>query len=119
MNLVRLKHHQHPRPPHQELRQKTVFDSGFRSIGQVANLYVDEDMDLRFVDVRVSGFMGFGTRHYLVPAEAIAEEAPGTVTLKVDQQTVEGAPRLSQPHDAPGEDLQREAAEHFGLGAVL
>ena len=85
----------------------------------MANLYADEDMDLRFVDVRVSGFMGFGTKHYLVPAEAIAEEAPGSVTLKVDQQAVEGAPRLSNPHDAPGEGLQREAAEHFRLGALL
>ena len=119
MNLVRLKHHQHPRPPHQELRQKTVFDSGFRSIGEVANLYADENMDLRFVDVRVSGFMGFGTRHYLVPAEAIAEEAPGSVTLKVEQRAVEGAPRLSNPYDAPGDGLQREAHEHFGLGAML
>lgn len=119
MNLVRLKHRQHPRPPHRELRQKRVLDSGFRTVGDVANLYADGDMDLRFVDVRVSGFLGFGSRHHLVPAEAVAEESPGTVTLKVDQQTVEGAPRLAHPHDPPDEDLQREAREHFGLGALL
>jgi PRC-barrel domain len=119
MDLHRLEHHRHPRPPHHELRQKTVFDSGVRSTGQVSNLYVDDDMELRFLDVCTSGFLGFGTKHYLVPAEAIAEEAPGSVTLKVDQQTVEGAPRLSNPHDAPDEGLQRAAHEHFGLGAVL
>jgi hypothetical protein len=28
MNLHRLERHQHPKPPHQELRQKSVFDSG-------------------------------------------------------------------------------------------
>ena len=119
MNLIRLEHHQHPRPPHQELRQKTVFDSGVRSIGLVANLYVDDDMDLRFLDVCMSGFMGFGKKHHLVPAEAIAEESPGAVTLKVDQQTVEGAPTLADPKAAPDEELQRAAHEHYGLGAVL
>ena len=119
MNLTRLEHHQHPRPPHHELRQKTVFDSGVREVGQVANLYVDDDMDLQFMDVCVSGFLGFGKKHYLVPAEAIADEAPGSVTLKVDQQTVEGAPRLSDPHAGPDEELQRTAREHYGMGAVL
>ena len=118
MNLIRLEHHQHPRPPHQELRQKTVFDSGVRSIGQVANLYVDDDMELRFLDVCVSGFMGFGKKHHLVPAEAIAEESPGSVTLKVEQQAVESAPTLSNPRAGPDEELQRAAREHYGLGAV-
>ncbi len=118
MNLVRLERHQHPRPPHQELRHKSVIDSGSRNIGQVGNLYVDDDRDLRFLDVCTSGFMGFGTKHYLVPAEAIADEAPGCVTLNVDQQTVESAPTLSNPRLAPSEELQRAAHEHYGVGAV-
>jgi hypothetical protein len=118
MNLIRLERHRHPRPPHQELRQKSVFDSGARSIGQVGNLYVDDDSNLQFLDMCTSGFMGFGTKHYLVPAEAIAEEAPGSVTLKVDQQSVESAPTLANPKVAPDEELQRIAHEHYGLGAV-
>ena len=118
MNLHRLERHQHPRPPHHELRQKTVFDSGSRSIGPVSNLYVDEDLELRFLDVCVSGFMGFGKKHHLVPAEAIAEESPGSVTLKVEQQAVESAPTLSIPRAGPDEELQRAAREHYGFGAV-
>ena len=118
MNLVRLEHHQHPRPPHQELRQKSVFDSGCRNIGQVGNLYVDDDRNLQFLDVCMSGFMGFGTKHHLVPAEAIDEESPGSVTLKVDQQDVESAPTLVNPKVGPDEGLQRAALEHYGLGAV-
>jgi hypothetical protein len=118
MNLNRLERHQHPRPPHHELRQKSVFDSGCRNIGQVANLYVDADRNLQFLDVCMSGFMGFGTKHHLVPAEAIAEESPGSVTLRVDQQSVESAPTLSNPKGAPGEELQRAAHDHYGLGAV-
>ncbi len=119
MNLHRLERHQHPKPPHHELRQKSVFDSGVRNIGQVGNLYVDEDSNLQFLDVCTSGFMGFGTKHYLVPAEAIAEESPGSVTLKVDQQSVESAPTLSEPRLAPSEQLQRAARDHYGVGAVL
>jgi predicted RNA-binding protein Jag len=118
MNLTRLEQHQHPRPPHHELRQKTVLDSGVRAVGQVDNLYVDDDMDLQFVDVEKSGFFGLGKKHYLVPVEAIAEEGPGSITLTVDQQTVESAPTLSNPHDAPDEDLQRAAREHCGVAAV-
>jgi predicted RNA-binding protein Jag len=118
MNLTRLEQHQHPRPPHHELRQKTVLDSGVRAVGQVDNLYVDDDMDLQFVDVEKSGFFGLGKKHYLVPVEAIAEEGPGSITLTVDEQTVESAPTLSNPHDAPDEDLQRAAREHCGVAAV-
>lgn len=118
MNLTRLAHHQHPRPPHQELRQKSVFDTGDRHIGQLENLYVDGDRNLHFVDVTMSGLLGFGKKHHLVPVEAIAEESPGAVTLTVDQQTVESAPTLPDPHSAPDEDLQRAAREHCGLGAV-
>ena len=117
MNLTRLERHQHPRPPHHELRQKTVFDSGVREVGQVANLYVDDDMDLQFLDVCKSGFLGFGKKHHLVPAEAIADEAPGSVTLKIDQQAVESAPTLSDPHAAPDDELQHTARER--MGAVL
>jgi PRC-barrel domain len=118
MNLTRLERHQHPRPPHHELRQKSVFDSGVRHIGQVENLYVDDDMNLQFVDVAMSGFLGFGKKHHLVPVEAIADEAPGSITLTVDQQTVESAPTLANPHAAPDEDLQRAAREHCGLAAA-
>jgi hypothetical protein len=118
MNLNRLERHQHPRPPHHELRQKSVFDSGVRNIGQVGNLYVDDDRNLQFLDVCTSGFMGFGTKHYLVPAEAIAEESTGSVTLKVDQQSVESAPTLANPKVGPDEELQRAAQEHYGLGVV-
>jgi hypothetical protein len=114
MNLIRLPRHQHPRPPHHELRQKRVLDLGSRSIGQVANLYVDEDRELQFVDVITSGFMGLRTKHHLVPVEAIAEEDPGSITLVVDERVVESAPTHDTPHAGPDEELQRLTREHFG-----
>jgi hypothetical protein len=116
MNLIRLQRHQHPAPPYHELRQNNVFDSGGRFFGGVANLYVDDDRELRFLDVVTSGFLGLGRKHHLVPVEAIAEESPGALTLGVDQQSVESAPSFANPHAGPDEELQRATREHYGYG---
>jgi hypothetical protein len=112
MKLDRLSFPQHPRPPQRELRQRGVFDSGGSLIGYVDNVYVDEERNHRFVDIAVGGFIGLSAKHHLVPVEAIAEGEPGSVTLTVDQQTIESAPTLANPHEAPDEDLQRAAREH-------
>jgi hypothetical protein len=113
MNLIRLPRHEHPAPPYHELHQKTVFDSGSRNIGQVENLYVDDDRNLQFFDVVTSGVLRLRKKHHLVPAEAITDEDPGDITLGVDQGTVEDAPPLSDPHAGPDEELQRAAREHY------
>ena len=84
----------------------------------MANVYVDEERNYRFVDIAVGGFMGLSAKHHLVPVEAIAEGEPGSITLSVDLHTVESAPTLGDPHEAPDEELQRVACEQFGLGAV-
>ena len=114
MNLIRLPRHQHPKPPHHELRQKRVLDSGGRPIGQVANLYVDDDGQLQFMDVIISGFLGLRTKHHLVPVEAIADEDPGAITLEVDQQDVESGPIHTNPHSGPAEALQDITREYYG-----
>src|ERR671910_1453195 len=107
MKLARLDFTQHPRPPQHELRQRGVFDSGGRLIGHVENIYVDEEGTFRFLDVAMGGVMGIGKKHHLVPVEAIAEEEPGSITLRVDQQSVQSAPTLGDAHAAPDEALQR------------
>ncbi|HEX5848389.1 MAG TPA: PRC-barrel domain-containing protein [Rubrobacter sp.] len=112
MKLIRLEFPQHPRPPQRELRQRGVFDSGGGLIGYVANVYVDEERNYRFVDIAVGGVIGLSAKHHLVPVEALAEGEPGSLTLKVDRQTLDSAPTLGDPHEAPDEDLQRAAREH-------
>jgi hypothetical protein len=84
----------------------------------VANIYVDDDGNFRFVDVAMGGFMGFRKKYHLVPVEAIAEKEPGSITLRVDQQIVQSAPTLDDQHAAPDEGLQRAAREHCGLAEV-
>ena len=84
----------------------------------MANVYVDDDQNYRFVDVATGGVMGLGKKHRLVPVEAIVEGEPSSVTLTVDRRTLESAPTLGDPYAAPDEGLQRAAREHCGLAAV-
>src|ERR671912_2433889 len=108
MALIRLRLHEHPAPPHHEIRQKSVLDSGGMVVGMVANLYVDEDSrQLRFVDVLTSDFLGLERKHHLVPVEAVSEEDSGSITLGVDQETVQSGPEFANPHEAPDENYQR------------
>lgn len=119
MKLTRLAHDQRPRAYQRDHRQSEVFDSGGRLIGRVANVYVDDDRNFRFLGVAMRrGSLVFLPKQHLVPVEVIAEEDPVSITLRVDQQTVESAPTLGDPHAAPDEDLQRAAREHCGLGAI-
>jgi hypothetical protein len=99
------------------MRQKRVLDSGDRFVGTVANLYVDEDSkQLRFIDVLTSEFLGLERKHHLVPVEAVSEEDSGSITLGVDQETVESAPPFPDPHVGPDEEYQRTIREHYGYG---
>jgi hypothetical protein len=107
MNLTRLPHHEHPAPPYHELLQKGVFYSGNRNIGQVENLYVDDDRNLQFFDAVTSGVLRLRKKHHLVPADAIADESPGDITLRENQATVEGAPPPSDAHAGRDDELQR------------
>ena len=117
MALTRLEWHEYPAPPHNEMRQKSVLDSGDRFVGTVANLYVDEDSgQLRFLDVLTSDFLGLERKHHLVPVEAVSEEDPGSITLGVDKEAVESAPPFAHPHVGPDEEYQGTIREHYGYG---
>jgi sporulation protein YlmC with PRC-barrel domain len=117
MVLIRLEHHEHPASPQHEMRQKSVLDSGGTVVGTVANLYVDEgSRQLRFLDVLTSEFLGLERKHHLVPVEVVSDQDPGSITLGVDQQTVQSGPDFPNPHEAPEEDYQRTIREHYGYG---
>ena len=98
MALIRLELHEHPASPQHEMRQKSVLDSGGNVVGTVANLYVDEDSrQLCFLDVRTSDFLGLERKHHLVPVEVVSDQDPGSITLGVDQETVQSGPDFPNP----------------------
>jgi hypothetical protein len=114
--LIRLELHEHPALPQHEMRQKSVLDSGATVVGTVANLYVDEgSRQLRFLDVVTSDFLGLERKHHLIPVEVVSDQDPGSITLGVDQGTVQSAPEFPNPHVAPDEDYQRTIREHYGF----
>jgi PRC-barrel domain len=43
MNVIRLERHEYPARPQLDLRGDSVLDPSGRYLGEVANLYVDED----------------------------------------------------------------------------
>jgi sporulation protein YlmC with PRC-barrel domain len=115
--LIRLELHEHPAAPQHEMRQKSVLDSAGTAVGTVAKLYVDEgSRQLRFVDVLRSDFLGLERKHHLVPVEAVSDQDAGSITLGVDQETVQSGPEFPNPHVAPDEDYQRTIREHYGYG---
>jgi sporulation protein YlmC with PRC-barrel domain len=117
MALIRLQLHEHPASPQHEMRQKSVLDSKGNVVGTVANLYVDEgSRQLRFLDVLTSDFLGLERKHHLVPVEAVSDQDPGSITLGVDQETVQSGPEYPNPHVAPNEGYQRTIREHYGYG---
>jgi sporulation protein YlmC with PRC-barrel domain len=117
MALIRVQLHEHPASPQHEMRQKSVLDSKGNVVGTVANLYVDESSrQLRFLDVRTSDFLGLEKKHHLIPVEAVSDQDPGSITLGVDQESVQSGPDFPNPHVAPDEDYQRTIREHYGYG---
>ena len=117
MNIIRLQPREYPALPQHDHRGEGVLDPGGRYFGYVANLYVDEDeRQLRFLDVVTEGFLGLGRKHHLVPVEALSEEGPGSITLGVNQETVESAPTFPNPQVGPDEEYQRTIREHYGYG---
>ena len=115
MPLVRLKVHEHPAPPHHEIRQTTVLDSAESIVGTVGQLYVDDaSRQLRYLDVVTSGFIGLDRKHHLLPVEAVSQERPGFIVLNVDQGKVEDAPPFADPEVVPDEEYRRAIREHYG-----
>jgi hypothetical protein len=115
MALVRLPLHEHPAAPQHEMRQKSVLDSEESDVGTVANLYADEgSRQVRFLDVVTSDFLGLERKHHLIPVEVVSDQDPGSITLGVDQETVQSGPTFLHPHVVPDEDYQRTIREHYG-----
>jgi hypothetical protein len=120
MNIVRLEKHQFPSPPQHDLRKYNVLDSSGRYFGEVAHLYVDEDVrKLHFVDVLTLGFFALGRKHYLVPVEAIADESAsrGQIKLNVEEATLKRSPRFPNPLAGPDAELQHAIHEYYGYAA--
>jgi sporulation protein YlmC with PRC-barrel domain len=72
--------------PEQDVRGNEVYDPKGQRIGNVDDLYIDEEKrGVRFLEVVDGGFLGIlgiGEKRFLVPVEAVTEVARGMVTVE-------------------------------------
>lgn len=72
--------------PEQDIRGNEVYDPKGQRIGNVDDLYIDEEQSgLRFLEVvdgGLLGILGIGEKRFLVPVEAVTEIARGMVTVE-------------------------------------
>ena len=81
-----------PSNPEDDLRGRGVYDREGQRMGEVEELYVDrQEREVRFLEVGTGGFLGIGSRRFLVPVEAVVEVSEGRVTIEPDRtQKVSG-----------------------------
>lgn len=105
-----------PKDPGQDVRGLDVYDNGGDQIGEVADLYVDEEHHtVRFLDVKARGFLGIGERDFLIPVEAVLEVDNEKLVDHSRQKVID-----SPPFDTsvvPQADYQRDIYDHYGYGA--
>src|SRR5215204_5215482 len=79
MALIKLRDSDLPRDASAKaLLDGDLYDRDGEKIGTVKDLYLDtEEGDVRFLDVGVGGFLGFGEKHFMVPMEAVTDRSGG------------------------------------------
>ena len=103
--------------PEHDVRGLDVHDKGGEQIGEVADLYVDEDRrGVRFLDVKAGGFLGIGEKDFLIPVEAVLEADDEKVVVDQTRQKVIDSPPLDTGVVAQA-DYQRDIYDHYGYGA--
>jgi sporulation protein YlmC with PRC-barrel domain len=78
--------------PEDDLRGKDLYDAEEQRIGGVEDLYiVQQEREVRFLEVGAGGFLRIGEKRFLVPVEAVVEVAEDRVTIEPGRtEKVEG-----------------------------
>jgi sporulation protein YlmC with PRC-barrel domain len=114
MALVKLRDSDLPRDATAKaLLDGDVYDRDGEKIGTVKDLYVDEEEEVRFLDVGTGGFLGLGEKHLMVPMEAVTDMSGGGVTIEQSREKVEGSPDLDTK-GVPEDAYQQEVYDYYG-----
>ena len=80
--------------PAEDIRGRKVRDRNGEDIGEVDDLFVDEEaIKVRFLQIASGGFLGIGETKFLVPVDAITRITDDTVHIDQTGDRVAGAPR--------------------------
>jgi sporulation protein YlmC with PRC-barrel domain len=114
MTLVKLRDSDLPRgATAKALLDGDVYGRDGEKIGTVKDLYVDEEEEVRFLDVGTGGFLGLGEKHFLIPMEAVTDTSGGGVTIEQSREKVEGSPELDTK-GVPEDAYQQEVYDYYG-----
>src|SRR5215207_7715223 len=91
----------------------TVYDRDGDKIGKVDDLFVDENDQIEYVDVKVDLFGLQGTR--LIPWEAVrVDEGEHRIEVSADKETVKNGPAFENDEDITP-DYEEWVYSHYGL----
>ena len=89
-----------------------VYDQSGQKIGKVDDLFVDENDNPEYIEVKM-GFLG--TRSTLIPMEiAQLEEASSRITVSAEKQTVKDGPTFDDDREITP-DFENEVHSYYGL----
>jgi sporulation protein YlmC with PRC-barrel domain len=78
----------------EDIRGRTVFDMAGEELGEVNDLFIDEqDHKVRLLEVASGGVLGLGTTKFLIPVDAIRRITEDAVYISQSRERVAGAPR--------------------------
>ncbi|GIE28075.1 hypothetical protein Ait01nite_011200 [Actinoplanes italicus] len=100
--------------PADDVRGRSVVDSGGEKIGTVADLLIETETNhVRFLRVEHGGILGFGAQASFVPVEAIVRLTADTVYVGSSKDHVAGGPKYDP--DLVGERAYYEQIYgHYG-----
>src|SRR5688572_10674912 len=78
----------------EDIRGRDVFDTAGEEVGEVDDLFVDEqEQKVRFLQVASGGFLGLGATKFLIPVDAITRMTEDAVYISQARERLAGAPR--------------------------
>ena len=90
----------------------TVYDQSYEKIGNVDDLFVDENDSPEYIGVKM-GFLG--TRSTLIPFEMVrVNDARQTIKVAADKQTLKNGPTFDEDREITPE-LENEVYSYYGL----
>lgn len=99
--------------PKEDIRGRKVLDKEGQRVGKVDDLWVDQDLKVRMLEVGSGGFVGMGREHTLVPVDAIAYVTEDQVQLHQLRQHLASSPVYS-PEVLSNEEFYRRVYAHYG-----
>ena len=96
-----------------DIRGRYVIDMAGERLGEVDDLFIDDqERKVRILEVASGGFLGLGTKKFLIPVEAIMRITEDTVYIRQSRERVATAPAYDPT--LTDEHYLNEVYGHYG-----